>query len=60
MLIPPNITRTDFRKMKALNLPETILTRIWHTKILWLICMHKDDVLKVSLCAISIQLNACH
>lgn len=46
-VIPPNITRTTYPKLKELDIPETILTRIWNTKILWIICMHKDDILKV-------------
>lgn len=46
-IIPPNITRTDFNKLKSYRLPDSIVQRIWQTKILWLICMHKDDILKV-------------
>ena len=46
-IIPPNITRTDMRKLQALRLPDPILQRIWRTKILWLICMTREDIYKV-------------
>lgn len=46
-LIPPNIARTDLRRMLADGVPQKIADRVWRKKALWLLCMHPSDVPKV-------------
>ena len=50
-IIPPHITRTNYQTLKAEfdknDVGEDIAERIWNTKILWLICMHPDDLIKL-------------
>ena len=45
--VPPNITSTTLKKMKADGVPDEIAQRIWQKKILWLIGMHPEDLPKV-------------
>ena len=47
--MPPNITSTTLKKMKADGVPDEIAQRIWQKKILWLIGMHPEDLPKVCL-----------
>lgn len=46
-IIPPNITKTKLKKILNEGIPRLIAKRIWDTKALWLICMHRDDIKKV-------------
>lgn len=46
-LIPPNIARTDLRRMLADGVPQKIADRVWRKKALWLLCMHPSDIPKV-------------
>lgn len=48
-LIPLDIYKSSIPKLMARGLPEKIAQRIWNTRILWLICTHKDDILKIHL-----------
>jgi len=51
--IPAQITRTNYSSLRdefeKADLSEDLADRIWNTKILWLICMHPDDLQKVSI-----------
>jgi hypothetical protein len=46
-LIPPNIAKTDMKTMLKEGVPRDIAERVWQKKVLWLICMHADDLPKV-------------
>jgi hypothetical protein len=46
-IIPPHITKTKLKTIIKEGVPKDIAHRIWETKALWLICMHKDDIRKV-------------
>lgn len=53
-IIPVDITRSSYSKLlsvysecNSIDHPEELAERIWNTKILWLICMHPDDIQKV-------------
>lgn len=48
-LIPLDIYKSNVVALRKLGLPDNAATRIWNTKILWLIVMHKDDIKKVGL-----------
>ena len=45
--VPVDVHVSHLKGLIAQGLPVEIATRIWETKILWLICMHKDDIYKV-------------
>jgi hypothetical protein len=45
--VPVDVHVSNLKNIIAQGLPEAIATRIWEMKILWLICMHKDDIYKV-------------
>ena len=51
-LIPPNITKTSYSALKAkydeCGLSRALADHVWNTKTLWLICMHPEDLGKVS------------
>ena len=47
--VPVDVHVSNLKSIIAQGLPEAIANRIWETKILWLICMHKDDIYKVRL-----------
>ena len=46
--VPPNVTKTSLKAMIALGIPSDVAERIWNKKILWFICMHPEDLPKVS------------
>lgn len=47
-LIPTNLLKTKLSDMIEIQSIDDLLAhRIWHTKALWLIVMHQDDILKV-------------
>jgi hypothetical protein len=46
-IIPPTITKTKVKRMLAEGVPEPIAHHIWNNKVLWLICMHREDIRKV-------------
>jgi hypothetical protein len=50
--IPAQIMRTNYSTLRGefekAGLSDELADRIWNTKILWLICMHPDDLQKVS------------
>jgi hypothetical protein len=47
-LIPINLLKTKLSDMIEIQCIDDLLAhRIWHTKALWLIVMHPDDILKV-------------
>lgn len=50
--IPAQITRTNYSSLRTefekVDLGDELADRIWNHKILWLICMHPDDLQKVS------------
>lgn len=48
-IIPLDIYKSNVTKLQAEGLPEITAQRIWSTKILWLIVMHKDDIRKIHL-----------
>ena len=47
--IPVDIHKSNLKQLIMQGLPQPLAVRIWQTKILWLICMHKDDIYKVYL-----------
>jgi hypothetical protein len=46
-LIPPNIARSDLKKMLTDGVPREVADRVWSKKVLWLLCMHPADIPKV-------------
>eukprot|EP01038_Epipyxis_sp_PR26KG_P006360 gene6360-8760_t len=48
-IIPLDIYKSTLPSLISYGLPETIANRIWNNKILWLICMHQDDISKLHL-----------
>lgn len=46
-LVPPNIARTDLKKMLSDGVPKSVADRVWSKKVLWLLCMHATDIPKV-------------
>lgn len=46
-LVPPNIAESSLKAIRADGLPDDAAERIWHKKILWLVSMHPDDMLKI-------------
>lgn len=46
-LVPPNIARTDLKKMLSDGIPKSVADRVWSKKALWLLCMHPTDIPKV-------------
>ena len=45
--VPLDIYKTTLQRMIDRGLTPAVAGRIWNTKILWLICMHKEDIKKV-------------
>lgn len=45
--IPVDIHKSNLKQLIKQGVPPAIAIRIWGIKILWLICMHKDDIYKV-------------
>lgn len=46
-LIPNNIANTSLPDMRRAGIPKDAAERIWNKKILWLICMHPNDIPKI-------------
>lgn len=46
-IVPPNISRTNLQTMISSGMDSTLAEYVWNTKILWLLCMHADDLPKV-------------
>lgn len=46
-LIPLDIYKSSMRRLVDQGVPLLAANRIWNTKILWLICTHRDDIVKV-------------
>ena len=46
-LIPNNIANTSLPEMRRHGVPKDAAERIWNKKILWLICMHPNDIPKI-------------
>ena len=46
-LVPPNIARTDLKRMISDGVPKSVADRVWNKKVLWLLCMHATDIPKV-------------
>ena len=46
-IIPQDISKTNLSHMSSQGIPSEIASRLWNTKVLWLICMHPDDIFKV-------------
>ena len=46
-LIPNNIANTSLPDMRRAGVPKDAAERIWNKKILWLICMHPNDIPKI-------------
>ena len=46
-LIPPNITKSSLKNLLADGMPRPLAKHIWETKILWLLCMHPQDLPKI-------------
>ena len=58
-LIPPNIARTDMRKVLSDGVPKKIADRLWNKKALWLLCMHPSDIPKVHIADLRAKYD-CH
>ncbi len=48
-LIPLDVYKSSMSRLVDQGLPILAANRIWNTKILWLICTHRDDIVKVKL-----------
>jgi hypothetical protein len=48
-LIPLDIYKSSMRRLVDQGVPILAANRIWNTKILWLICTHRDDIVKIHL-----------
>lgn len=46
-LVPSNIANTSLPEMRKHGIPKDAAERIWNKKILWLICMHPNDIPKI-------------
>ncbi len=46
-LIPVKIAVMSLKEVIACGLPSAIADRIWNNKLLWLVCMHDDDIPKI-------------
>ena len=46
-IIPADVSKTNLPRLLSQGLPETVAKRVWTKKVLWLVCMHVDDVAKV-------------
>ena len=46
-LIALDIYKSRMRRLVDQGVPILAANRIWNTKILWLICTHRDDIVKV-------------
>ena len=58
-LIPPNIARTDMRKLLSDGIPKKVADRVWNKKALWLLCMHPADIPKVHIADLRAKYD-CH
>ena len=48
-LIPLNISQLNILMLTNLGLPNALAFRIWDIKALWLIVMHRENILKISI-----------
>ena len=61
--VPLNIHKTNLQTLiQKRGMPEDLAHRVWNTKILWLICMHSEDIYKVladmwSACAVRLGVH---
>jgi len=46
-VIPTNIFETTLKTLKSDGVDPDVAGRIWHKRILWLACMHADDIKRI-------------
>ena len=52
-IIPHDITRTSLTALLAQGVDQEVANYLWHSKVLWLTCMHPDDFPKVCVCDVT-------
>eukprot|EP01052_Picozoa_sp_SAG31_P059408 SAG31_NODE_18713_length_625_cov_1.461977_1_plen_70_part_10 len=46
-IIPPDIANTTKQSLLSRGMPRSVVDRLWQTRVLWLLRMERDMIVKV-------------